>query len=457
MFIPTSSVLRPRAAALGLIIACVALAVAACDDTTTPPPAPNGIDIVSGDAQYSKKGTELEEPVTVQVSLPDGEPAPGVTVQFQVIEGAGSLSAATAKTSSSGEASVRWTMGPSVGLNRLRIALVDNSSLTAVATATASEFYCPEEDPTFARKFSAAHNLFLLSRDAGALESAGEAAAGVVYVELDLGNLLFQASAFMRFDESVSHQVVVRDCAFAASGDFYATRNSVGNDVVKFASDGTPSHFAMQQSNFGSEIDATPGGILVGCDAFGPFVVTCRDTLTRWSAATYSGVYPDAANNDAVATNPADDDLYFIYLGDRALWRIPLDGLTATGPPEKVVTLERDEADGANGMVVNDSDGAIYILVESTAVKAILKVTPAGVKTVEYDFFTRGAGDAAGRQSDLAIDRSYDFLYTLDTRNNVILIYQLVAHQLNELVSAGDPNAASNASAGERVGLSVLP
>jgi hypothetical protein len=457
MFTPTSSVVRPRAAALGLIIACVALAGIACDDTTTPPPAPTGIDIVSGDAQYSKKGTELEEPVTVHVSLPDGEPAPGVEVRFQVIEGAGSVSAATAMTSTSGEASARWTMGPAVGLNRLGISLVDNSSLTVVATATSSEFYCPEEDPTFARRFSAAHNLFLLSRDAGALEVAGEDAAGVVYVELDLGNLRFQATAFERFDETVSHQVAVRDCAFAASGDFYATRNSVGNDVVKFASDGTPSYFAMQESNFGSEIDATSGGILVGCDALGPFVVTCRDTLYRWTATTYSGVYPDAANNDAVATNPDDDDLYFIYLGDRALWRVPLDGLAPTGPPEKVVTLERAEADGASGMVVNDSDGVIYILVESPTVKAILKVTPAGTKTVEFDFFTRGAGDAAGQQSDLAIDRSFDFLYTLDTRNNVILIYQLVSRQLSELVSIGDPNAASNGSVGERVGLSVLP
>ncbi len=456
MFTTISSVSRPRAAALVLTVA-VALAGVACDDSTTPPPAPTGIDIVSGDAQYSKKGTELEEPVTVQVSLPDGEPAAGYDVQFQVIEGGGSLSAGAATTSADGIASVRWTMGPAVGLNRLRISLADNSSLTAVASATSGEFYCPEEDPTFARKFSTAHNLFLLSRDAGALESAGEPAAGVVYVELDLGNLLFEATAFERFDETVSHQVVVRDCAFAASGDFYATRNSVGNDVVKFASNGTPSHFAMQESNFGSEIDATPAGILVGCDAFGPFVVTCRDTLTRWTATTYSGVYPDAANNDAVATNPVDDDLYFIYLGDRALWRVPLDGLTPTGPPEKVVTLERDEADGASGMVVNDSDGSIYILVESSAVKAILKVTPAGTKTVEFDFFTRGAGDAAGQQSDLAIDRTYDFLYTLDTRNNVILIYQLATGQMSELVSVGDPNAASNASAGERVGLSVLP
>jgi hypothetical protein len=62
----------------------------------------------------------------------------------------------------------------------------------------------------------------------------------------------------------------------------------------------------------------------------------------------------------------------------------------------------------------------------------------------------------AGQQSDLAIDRSFDFLYTLDTKNNVILIYELVARQLSQLRSSGDPNAASDASAGERVGLACF-
>jgi hypothetical protein len=308
MFTTISRVSRPRAAALGLIIACVAIGIVACEDSATPPPAPTGITIVSGDAQYTKKATELEDPVTVRVVLPDGEPAAGVEVQFQVIEGAGSTSAPIAITLDDGLASVRWTLGPFVGLNRLRISVAENSSLTAVATATSGEFYCPEEDPTFVRKFSTAHNLFLLSRSAGALESAGEAVAGLVYIALDLGNLRF--GTVRALHETLPSWCGAR-CAFAASEDLYATRNSLGNDVVKFASDGTPSHFAAQASNFGSEIDATPAGILVGCDAFGPFVVTCRDTLTRWTPATYGGVSPDAANNDAVATDPANDDLYY--------------------------------------------------------------------------------------------------------------------------------------------------
>jgi hypothetical protein len=447
---------RSRAAALGLFAAGL-ISGMACEDAAEPPPPPTGIDVVAGDGQYSKKGTELEEPVVVQVALADGEPAAGVEVRFQVIEGGGSLSRSTAATSSAGEASVRWTMGPVAGQNRLRISVADNSSLTAVATATGAEFFCPEEDPTFSRKFSSEHNLFLLSREAGVLETGGVPTAGLVHIVLDLGNLQFAATAFERFDETVSQQVVVRDCAFAANGDFYATRNSVGNDVVKFATDGTPSHFAAQESNFGSEIEATPAGILIGCDPVGPFVVTCRDTLYRWTGPLYTGVYPDAANNNAVATDPNTDDLYFIYLGDRALWRMPLDGLAPAGPLEKVVTLERAEADGAAGMVVDHTDGSIYILVESSTVKAILKVTSAGVKTTAIDFFTRGAGDAAGEQSDLAMDRSFRFLYTLDTLNNVILIYQVVAGQLSELVSVDDPFAVSNASAGERVGLAVLP
>jgi hypothetical protein len=84
-------------------------------------------------------------------------------------------------------------------------------------------------------------------------------------------------------------------------------------------------------------------------------------------------------------------------------------------------------------------------------------VTPGGAVTTEFDFFSRGAGDAAGVQNDLAIDRGFRFLYTLDTRNNVVLLYGLAAQELAEFSSSTDPEAASNAVVGERVGLDVLP
>jgi hypothetical protein len=199
----------------------------------------------------------------------------------------------------------------------------------------------------------------------------------------------------------------------------------------------------------------------VGCDELGPFAVTCRDTVFRYEGAIYSGDdgTRDEANNDAVAVDSTngDLDLYFIYKSDRKLKRIPLDGIAPAGPIADVVTLPLEECDGARGMVV-DADGSVYILVESASVKSIVKVTAGGVRTTEFDFFTRGAGDAAGIQSDLAIDRSFRFLYTLDTKNDVVLLYEILAQQLTVLSSSADPEAASSAAtSGERVGLDVLP
>ena len=224
---------------------------------------------------------------------------------------------------------------------------------------------------------------------------------------------------------------------------------------MKIAADGSASHFATLESSSGAEIAMTPNGVLVGCDEKGPFYVTCRDSLFRFEDAIFSGIDRDAANNDALACDPDDGDVYFIYKSDRRLYRVPFDGTTA-GSKEEVTVLPIEESDGARGMVVDGTDGSIYILVESATVKSIVKVTSAGVKTTEYDFFDRGAGDLAGIQSDLGIDRGLRYLFTLDTKNNKILLYPLVQQTLIELASDGDPFAASNAGSNERVGLDVI-
>ena len=110
----------------------------------------------------------------------------------------------------------------------------------------------------------------------------------------------------------------------------------------------------------------------------------------------------------------------FIRLPDGMLMRLPLNGLAAAGPAVEVATLTEDEATGANGMVVDDRDGSVYILVETFTppstpgdTKALVRVTSAGVKSTAVDFFVRrGAGDAAGVQNDLAIDQRFSFIYT---------------------------------------------
>jgi sugar lactone lactonase YvrE len=187
--------------------------------------------------------------------------------------------------------------------------------------------------------------------------------------------------------------------------------------------------------------------------------VTCRDTLYRFEDDLYTGVGRDAANNDALACNPNNGDIYYIYLTDRRLYRVPFDGTTAQpGEVAVNVALPQDVSDGAAGMVVDGEDGSVYILVESTNTKSIVRVDAAGDQTTVYDFFDRGAGDAAGIQSDLAMDRGpIRYLYTLDTKNNKFLRYSIAFDQLVEITSSGNEFWASNASEGERVGLEVIP
>jgi hypothetical protein len=432
---------------------------AACQNDTGPGPVPSNIEIVSGDGQYSKQGTELEDPIVAQVTLSDGSVGAGVAVRFVVKSGGGTVSRSQAAADSYGRASVRWTLGPTLGTQELTIESVDNGQVETVAQATSATFHCPEEDPTFARRFFPAHlGLMLFTRASSVLASAGAPRVGVVQLGLDTGNLEFDATPLTGFDETVFH-TAVRDCAFSENGEFYLAWNSpsAAREIVKFAPDHSVSHFATLEGILGTEITMLEGGVLAGCDEFGPFTVGCRDTLTRYPDAIFSGTAPDIANYDAVAYDPTGNYLYFIDEPARRLRRIPLDGYTQTGPVEEIVTLTADEAVGATGMVVH-TDGSVFMVVESAGTKSIVKVS-AGTKTTAFDFFSRGAGNAAGIQDDLAIDAANGFLYTLDTLNNVVLIYVIGSGQFEELApdNATDPNAASNTSSGERVGLAILP
>jgi hypothetical protein len=330
-----------------------------------------------------------------------------------------------------------------------------------LAQATAAAYYCPEENPTFVRAFSPARDLLLFTRESSVISAGGDERAGVVQLGMDLSNLEFDATPVAAFSETII-RAVVRDCAFAANGEFYIawTNTSSVREVAKVATNGSVSHFATLEGILGVEITWLEGGVLAGCDEFGPFTVGCRDTLTRYPDALYSGTLPDQANYNAVAYDDLGNFLYFIYRFDRSLRRLPLNGYTQTGPVEDFVTLASDEASGASGMAAGP-DGTVYILVESTSTKSIVQVTSGGVKTTLFDFFSRGAGDAAGKQADLALLRAGALtgLYTLDTLNNVILLYDVGAAQLHEIVPdrTTDTYAASDSTSGEAVGLAIVP
>ncbi len=459
---PNSRVLFGRGrtpAALAIILTMV---FAACEEETAPGPAPVDIEIVSGDDQYSKVGTELEAPIVAQVTLADGAVGAGVPVRFVVRSGGGSLSRSTATTNAQGETSVRWTLGPTLGTQQLTIEIDGDGEVETVAQATAAEFHCPEEDPAFLQRFTPVNNLFVFTRRSSVVAGSGPQRAGVVQLGMDLTDLEFSAAAFVGFDDT-GFIGVVKDCAFSANGEFYISwLNTQGrSEIAKINPNKSIEHFATLESTVGSEITAIEGGVLGGCDEFGPFTVGCRDTLTRYDDAIFAGTGADQANSDAVAYDPAGDHLYFIDRTMRRLRRVPLDGYEQTGDTEEVAVLTIDEANDAKGMVYHN--GSIYILVESDDTKAIVAVTTAGTKTTAFDFFTRGSGDAAGIQNDIAlfVQGALVAFYTVDTLNDVVLLCQLAPStgifEIGPDGSTDSEAVSTEASSGERLGVALLP
>lgn len=65
--------------------------------------------------QQGAPGRELPESVDVQVKDSDGDAVPGVTVNFSVSTGRGTLSSASAESDVNGFARVSWTLGPELG------------------------------------------------------------------------------------------------------------------------------------------------------------------------------------------------------------------------------------------------------------------------------------------------------------------------------------------------------
>lgn len=105
--------------------AAAALTLAGCGGGETPTGTGNGngvgsatsITLVSGDAQSGGRSTTLGSPLVVKVSDAQGNGVSGVTVDWEVTLGAGTLSAASATTDAGGQASVTYDLGHLPGAN----------------------------------------------------------------------------------------------------------------------------------------------------------------------------------------------------------------------------------------------------------------------------------------------------------------------------------------------------
>ncbi len=90
-----------------------------CGDTLGPDDIA-AIRISAGNGQTAAAGTELPVRPAVQAVDDGGQPIPGVSISFTVVEGGGAVSPAVATTDQNGIADVSWTLGPEPGEHVLR-------------------------------------------------------------------------------------------------------------------------------------------------------------------------------------------------------------------------------------------------------------------------------------------------------------------------------------------------
>jgi len=112
------------------------VAIAGCESSTGTRAAPATLSVVGGDLQTGLVGVQLGVPLSVVVSNSGGAPVANVTVYFQVTEGAGSVSPATATTNENGVAQTTLTLGSQAGDVKVT-ATVEGTGLTRAFSATA--------------------------------------------------------------------------------------------------------------------------------------------------------------------------------------------------------------------------------------------------------------------------------------------------------------------------------
>lgn len=99
-------------------------------------PAATTITLSSGNGQVGLVNQPLALPIVVHVLDQSRSPLTNAVVDWTVLSGGGSVSAVTSRTDDNGNASVIWTMGPTVGAVSLQAEIVNGTSVTITATVT---------------------------------------------------------------------------------------------------------------------------------------------------------------------------------------------------------------------------------------------------------------------------------------------------------------------------------
>lgn len=136
-----------------LVLAALAVVAGACsnnDNNTTPLTATTVTTDQATNGQTGGAGTALAQPVGVTVFDQNGAPLANATVNWAVESGGGSAATATSVTDANGNATVIWTLGPTVGIDSLKASIAGGADAFVVATVVpgpASAIHVTSGDP----------------------------------------------------------------------------------------------------------------------------------------------------------------------------------------------------------------------------------------------------------------------------------------------------------------------
>jgi plastocyanin len=99
---------------------------------------PAVISIVSGNNQSATVGQALPSALVVRVANASNQAIPTVTVSWTVVQGGGTLGAATSNTNAQGQATNTYTVGAATGSNQVRAAVQGNAAINTLFDATAN-------------------------------------------------------------------------------------------------------------------------------------------------------------------------------------------------------------------------------------------------------------------------------------------------------------------------------
>jgi len=119
-----------------LYIGILAAACGGGSDGPSGPPTPTTVSLVSGGGQTGSVGLALSQPLVVRVSA-GSAPASGVRVTFAVATGGGAVSPTSLLSDASGNVSVSWVLGGTLGEQSITATAASLSPITISATATA--------------------------------------------------------------------------------------------------------------------------------------------------------------------------------------------------------------------------------------------------------------------------------------------------------------------------------